>query len=167
MIRSRQVISRQQMIDLILSLWLAKSSLREFIIDLEKLGWYCFGHSCKFSFGHADYDFVVKFDDDDSDTRGEHLQWMRAKPSKKRYLARSIVYTHGLLIQQRLDWTCRTNPGCVFCDEAERVAHRLRIADWYNHGSLNGKLKFFDADSMGSGWYNWKRKHNKRLSRNQ
>ncbi len=78
----------------------------------------------------------------------ETRQYARAKPRKKRYLAKTILSAPGLLIQERLpvvhDALC--SDGC----RAREVATRLGIRDWKNHGQRDDvSIAFFDSDSEG------------------
>lgn len=106
---------------------------------------------------------MLKFDDEDDRSKNchtayEYRQWGRAAPHKRRYLVKPIAFRHGLLIQPRLPVTCHWR-DCNCPDNVAKIAHRLRILDWKNHGyTATGKLKFFDSDSLGSGWWNWKRR---------
>lgn len=107
-------------------------------------------------------DVVVKFDREGDRswacaTANEYYQWVRAVPRKRKYMLKPVAYCKGLLIQPKLPHIC--SPVSCDCDDALPIARRLRILDWYNHGrTLDGKLKFFDTDSQGSNWWNWKRK---------
>lgn len=145
--------------------WILSSSMSDFISQIESRGWnqLC-PISIKYVFVNDKFsDVVLKFDCSDkewknervSSTSYEHRQFTRARPRKKKYIPRSVYHNHGLLIQERLDETC-DHHFCQ-CADVKKIAERLRILDWHNHGWKNGKLKFFDSDSYGSGWYNWKR----------
>lgn len=107
--------------------------------------------------------FVVKFDLPSWDMPGylpvryEYMNRRRVQKWKRRWLARTLGWRNGVLIQEcvaacnsRLHWDA---PCCI---KAERLAHRLRILDWFNHGRrADGSIVFFDFDSYGSGWWNW------------
>ncbi len=113
--------------------------------------------------------FVVKYDDTSnplpSHTRGEYLSYQRVKRWKRRWLAKTLGFSNGVLIQEKVSvcphqW--RSSSGKC-CEEAEVLARRLRILDWRNHGCrIDGSLVFYDFDSQGSGWWNWKRRSSKK-----
>ena len=106
-------------------------------------------------------DVVIKFDANGDTGRGSHTayeyrQWLYARPHKRKYLLKPIAYHRGLLVTPRLPNICSRRYSCE-CDGVDAIARRLRICDWKNHGfTASGKLKFFDSDSFGTGWYNWK-----------
>jgi len=104
---------------------------------------------------------VVKFDvttslTKESPTYYEYMNRRRVQKWKRRWFARTLGWANGVLVQERAMAThspCRTGPCCV---EAEHLARRLRILDWYNHGRrADGSIVFFDFDSFGSGWWNY------------
>lgn len=147
----------------IIQAWDSRSNA-EFIKYLHNNGWTRI-YEGMWKFAYHNGEVVIKFDRDDdrswrSCTANEYYQWLRAKPRKRKYMLRPIAYHNGLLIQPKLAYVCGTEK--CDCDDAAKVAHRLRILDWQNHGrTASGQLKFFDTDSIGSGWWNWKGKQAK------
>ena len=129
----------------------------DFCVFLEDSGWEMITPiSWKKVYGKGN--LVIKFDYcggyNRSHTTAEYFQWVRAKQKKRRYMVRPILHYRGLLIQPRLPEVCV--PLYCDCENAKMVARRLRILDWYNHGyDSGGRLKFFDTDSSGSGWWNY------------
>lgn len=109
--------------------------------------------SFKVVFIHSAGAAVTKSDSEDSGhTRREWVLWRRARPAKRRYLARCYAYRNGLLIQEYVGPRCPLGDNC---DSAKHVARQLRILDWgVNHSHRdNGMPIFFDYDACGPGWY--------------
>ncbi len=104
--------------------------------------------------------FVVKFDDESCDeiglsshTKYEYMNRKRVKPWKRRYLAKTLGWANGVLIQEKVN-VCPNiylHPATAeCCKKAKQLAKKLRICDWANHGyRANGQLVFFDFDSYG------------------
>lgn len=104
---------------------------------------------------------VMKFDSPkNTESRNNHTGyewrvWQRTSPYKRRFFAKCLGYHNGLLFQEKLEIVCEKS-YCE-CEYAKSLGHKLRIMDWMNHGWIGDRLKFFDYDGMGSGWYNWKK----------
>ncbi len=104
-------------------------------------------------------EFVVKFDDVpceesglSSHTKYEYMNRKRVKPWKRYYLAKTLGWANGVLIQEKVN-VCLglySHHAAECCVEAEKLAKKLKICDWFNHGRrANGQLVFFDFDSYG------------------
>lgn len=147
------------------------STLEGFTAHLVRQGWsklFPTGFKCVYGKDHR----VLKFDANfnhlaTSHTAAEARQYSRARPAKKRHLARTIAYRCGLLMQERVGLCVSREDKCP-CRPAMLLARRLRIGDWENHGLRNGRIVFFDSDSHGSGWWNWKRqRHGMKMGANE
>lgn len=116
---------------------------------------------------------VVKFDCTvdafDKPTLYEYRNRRRVAAWKRRWLAKTLGWANGVLVQEKIIPCLHQGHATqgLCCKEAELLARRLRIMDWYNHGSrTNGQLVFFDFDSFGSGWWNWRRKKGQKHEKN-
>lgn len=91
-----------------------------------------------------------------SHTASEYRSWKRSlsKPHRIKYICPVIAYHRGILIQPCLD---HVNDEIYAVDpELLKIALRLRFSHFWSYGFLNGEPKWFDVDSLGSGWNNWK-----------
>lgn len=139
------------------------STCESFIAHIRRHGWkQLFPIGFKYVYGKGRR--VLKFDADfnhlsTSHTAQEARQYSYARPRKKHHLTKTIAYRCGLLMQERIGLCLSREDKCT-CRPAMLLGRRLRIGDWYNHGRRKGQIVFFDSDSRGSGWWNWKRKAN-------
>lgn len=106
----------------------------------------------------TDGNIIVKFDASESwnrsnHTRAEHLAYARSKGDRKKYIVPTLAYHKGLLIQPFLQ---NVNEEWETPNDAREIARKFRFSHHWHFGFLDGAIKFFDVDSSGSGWWNWK-----------
>lgn len=112
----------------------------------------------------TDRTIIVKFDvvnswDGSDHTRAEHLAYARSKGDRKKYIVPTLAYHKGLLIQPFLQ---NVNEEWETPNDAREIARKFRFSHHWHFGFLDGAIKFFDVDSSGSGWWNWKNRKAKK-----
>lgn len=90
-------------------------------------------------------DIVVKFDDD-RHTLSEHKAWLSSSRERKQYICPSLFYYQSMLFQPLLSNVC--DDMTIVPRSIHLIAKRFRFSHYWNYGFLNGRVKFFDTDSL-------------------
>lgn len=89
---------------------------------------------------------VVKFDEDGEHVFSEYYEWKKASKKKRGFICPTLKFYDGLLFQVKL-LDCNRDISEV-PNDIHKIAKKFRFSHYWNYGFLNGKVKFYDIDSM-------------------